>query len=173
MNSLKDMILSAMFIAIGIVLPFFIGQIPIIGQIFLPMHYPILLCGIVCGWKYGLVVGFVTPLLRSVLFGFPVMFPNGIAMAFELATYCFVIGYIYHSFKTTDLLKLYISLIIAMICGRIVWGIVEFIIVQGFTIKMFMAGALINALPGIAIQLVLIQAIVVVLDKLHIVQFKR
>ena len=94
-TSLKNLVLSAMFLAIGLVLPFFIGQIPAIGKMLLPMHIPVLLCGLICGWQWGLGVGFVLPLLRSVLFGFPAMYPNAIGMAFELSVYGLVIGYLY------------------------------------------------------------------------------
>ncbi len=59
----------------------------------LPMHIPVLLCGLICGWKYGILVGFILPLLRHTIFGMPILFPTGIAMAFELATYGFVIGF--------------------------------------------------------------------------------
>ena len=72
-TSLKNLVLSAMFLAVGIVLPFFIGQIPAIGKMLLPMHIPVLLCGLICGWQWGLGVGFVLPLPRSLLFGFPAM----------------------------------------------------------------------------------------------------
>ena len=81
-TNVRNLVLSAMFLALGLTLPFLTGQIPQIGQMLCPMHIPILLCGLVCGWKWGGVIGFITPLLRSVLFGMPVMFPNGIAMAF-------------------------------------------------------------------------------------------
>ena len=63
-SNVKNLALSAMFIAIGQVLPFFTGQIPQIGNMLLPMHIPVLLCGLICGWKYGALVGFTTPLLR-------------------------------------------------------------------------------------------------------------
>ena len=79
---LKNLVLAAMFLAIGLVLPFFTGQIPAVGKMLLPMHIPVLLCGLICGWQYGLGVGFVLPLLRSLLFSFPAMYPNAISMAF-------------------------------------------------------------------------------------------
>lgn len=82
-----------MFVAIGVVLPFFTGQIPQIGNMLLPMHIPVLLCGLICGWQYGGMVGFILPLLRTMLFGMPVLYPTGIAMAFELAAYGLVIGF--------------------------------------------------------------------------------
>ena len=84
--------LSAMFIAIGIVLPFFTGQIRQIGSMLLPMHLPVFLCGLICGWQYGAAAGFILPLLRSFLFGMPPMYPMAAAMSFELATYGLVAG---------------------------------------------------------------------------------
>ncbi len=87
--------LSAVFIALGLILPFLTGQIQQIGTMLLPMHIPVLLCGLICGWKYGLFIGFILPPLRSVIFGMPPMFPTAIAMAFELATYGVVIGFLY------------------------------------------------------------------------------
>ena len=87
--------LAAMFLAVGMVLPFFTGQIPQVGKLLLPMHIPVFLCGLVCGWKYGLVIGFLMPLFRSVLFGMPILFPTAFAMAFELMTYGFCIGFLY------------------------------------------------------------------------------
>ena len=86
-TALKKLVLSALFMAIGLILPFFTGQIPAIGKMLLPMHIPVLLCGLICGWQYGLGVGFVLPLLRSLLFNFPAMYPNAVSMAFELALY--------------------------------------------------------------------------------------
>lgn len=86
-TQIKQMILGALFVAIGLVLPFFTGQIPAVGRMLLPMHIPVLLCGLICGWKYGLAVGAVLPLTRSLLFGMPTLYPTAIAMTFELATY--------------------------------------------------------------------------------------
>ena len=63
----KNLVLAAMFLAIGLVLPFFTGQIPQIGSMLLPMHLPVLLCGLICGWQYGVVVGFVAPLMHAAL----------------------------------------------------------------------------------------------------------
>lgn len=168
-----NFILSAMFLALGIVLPFLTGQIKQIGNMLLPMHIPVMLCGLICGKYYGLAVGFITPLLRSLLFGMPHMYPNAVSMAFELATYGFVIGLLYsvsHWKCTRSLMK---CLIYAMITGRAVWGIVQFILLGGgaFTLKMFLAGAVINAIPGIIIQLVLIPVIMVSLGRAKLVPF--
>ena len=68
-QSVKLLTLSGLFLALGLLLPFLTGQIPNIGKMMLPMHIPVLLAGFVCGWPYGLVVGLICPLLRSVTFG--------------------------------------------------------------------------------------------------------
>ncbi|WP_330558204.1 ECF transporter S component [Acutalibacter sp. 1XD8-33] len=111
----KNIVLSAMFLAIGLILPFFTVQIPQIGQMLLPMHIPVLLCGFVCGWQSGAIVGFVLPLLRSAIFGMPVFFPSATGMAFELMTYGLVAGLLYSLSKWKCLLALYRSLVIAML----------------------------------------------------------
>lgn len=163
------MVLSAMFMALGLVLPFLTGQIPQIGKMLSPMHIPVLLCGFVCGWQYGLSVGFITPLLRSVTFGIPVLFPSAVGMAFELATYGAVSGKLYTLFKKKNLISIYATLIAAMLCGRVVWGLASIVLygIQGkqFTVNLFLAGAFIKAVPGIILHLILIPTIVYALER--------
>lgn len=163
-NRTRNTALSAMFIAIGIVLPFFTGQIPQVGNLLLPMHFPVFLCGLVCGWEYGITVGFVLPLLRSAIFGIPILYPNALTMAIELATYGFVSGFLYNRAKNQGIKTIYVSIISAMISGRITWGLAQlmFLGIKGntFTWQMFAAGAFFNAIPGIILQLVLIPAVI-------------
>lgn len=160
--------LAAMCLAIAMVLPFLTGQIPQIGKALSPMHIPVFLCGFICGWPWGMLVGFISPLLRSVLFSMPAMGPNAFAMAFELMTYGFLSGMLYHLFPK-KIPYIYITLILSMIGGRLVWGLASFIILgitgAGFTFQAFLAGALINAVPGIILHLVLIPIIVIGLKK--------
>lgn len=99
MGKVKKVTLSGILFAIGLILPFFIGQIPAVGKMLLPMHIPVLICGLILGWQYGLAVGFLLPLVRSVLFGMPVLYPNAIAMAFEMGTYGLVAGWLYSHAK--------------------------------------------------------------------------
>lgn len=179
-RGIKKLVLSAMFMAIGLVLPFITGQIQQIGNMLLPMHIPVLFCGLICGWQYGAVVGFVLPLLRYVLFGMPPIFPTGVSMSFELAVYGAVIGLNMQQLgkrNTTDSGKnyvrnLYLALIGAMLAGRIVWGIVRFILaratMQPFTMEMFMAGAFLTAIPGIIVQLILIPGIMAALKRVGV-----
>lgn len=168
MRNTRELILSALFLALGYVLPFFTGQVPTVGKMLLPMHIPVLLCGFVCGWQYGLVVGFVLPLFRSMLAGMPVMMPTAVGMAFELMTYGAMSGLLYGKLprKTRSI---YAALLGAMLSGRVVWGVVSILLygIQGniFSWKLFMVGAILNAVPGILLQLVLIPVIVILLEK--------
>ena len=159
---------AALYLAIAMVLPFITGQIPEIGSALCPMHIPALLCGFMCGWPYGLAVGFIAPLLRSLLFGMPVMFPGAVAMAFELAVYGAVSGWLYRVFPRVKG-RIYIVLIIAMIAGRIVWGTVRVMLAglsgSTFTWALFLAGAIANAIPGIILQLVLIPILVIAMER--------
>lgn len=172
----QNLVLAAMFMALGIVLPFFTGQIPQIGSMLLPMHLPVLLCGLICGWQYGGVVGFVLPLLRMSMFSMPPLL-TAVAMAFELAAYGSIVGFLYNRSKWQCLLALYRCLIIAMVAGRVVWGIVRVVMTgvagEAFTWQIFMAGAFLNAIPGIVLQLVFIPVLMVALDRTGLVRFSR
>jgi len=167
---IKNLVLSALFLALAYVLPFFTGNIPQIGSMLLPMHIPVLLCGFLCGAPWGTAVGLVAPLMRSVLTGgFPPMFPTAFAMAFELAAYGFVSGFLARRLSPKPG-GIYTALLSAMVCGRIVWGIVMAIITlkgDGFTFAAFIAGAFTNAIPGIILQLVAIPAIIFTLRKIN------
>ena len=89
------MVISALFLALAYVLPFLTGQIPEIGAMLCPMHIPVLLCGFICGWPWGLAVGLVAPLFRSLILSMPPLFPTAVCMAFELGTYGAVAGLAY------------------------------------------------------------------------------
>ena len=160
-----------MFLALGLVLPFLTGQIQQIGSMLLPMHIPVILCGLVCGWKFGLGVGLIMPLLRSAVFSMPVFYPNAVAMAFELAAYGFIIGFLFEKSKWKCLKSLYKCLFAGMIGGRLIWGVamVALLGLNGgeFTLSAFVSGAFLNAIPGIVLQLVAIPAIMLILKKSH------
>ena len=166
-----------MFLSLGLMLPFLTGQIPEIGNMLLPMHIPVMLCGLICGWKYGLSVGFIVPLLRSLIFTKPVFYPNAVAMAFELAAYGLIIGLVYHCSKWQCIRSLYRSLIASMIGGRLVWGAVQMLLLgvgkNGFTISMFLSGAFLTAIPGIILQLILIPIIILALHRTHLIPFHK
>ena len=141
----KRLAYAALFLALCLVLPMLTGQIPQIGSMLLPMHIPVLLCGLVCGWQYGAVVGF------------------------ELLTYGLVIGLVYRRMAQKGVAGVYAALVTAMVAGRLVWGVAEVVLLglggKTFTAQAFLAGALLNAVPGIIVQLVLIPAVMAALQK--------
>lgn len=176
-KNLINLLLSAMFLGIGLILPFLTGQIQQIGNMLLPMHIPVILCGLICGWQYGLTVGAILPLMRSLIFTMPVLYPSAIAMSFELATYGFLAGLLFSTAKWQCIRSLYRCLITAMIAGRAVWGAVMMVLlgIKGnvFTIEAFVGGAFLNAIPGIILQLILIPAVMLFLDRTHIRKFRN
>lgn len=167
-NKIYRMVLSAMFLGLALVLPFLTGQIQQIGNALCPMHIPILLCGFFCGPWYALAIGFAAPLLRFFLFGMPPIMPIGISMCFELATYGLMVGLLYkHLPKKKS--SIYISLLVAMLAGRIIWGFSRVVLLalgkSEFGWAAFMSGAFFTAIPGIILQIVLIPVLVMALRK--------
>lgn len=169
----RKLVITALGLALAIVLPFLTGQIPSIGNMMLPMHIPVLLVGFICGWPYGLLLGFVAAPLRSLIFTMPPMFPVALAMAFEMAAYGVLCGILYRLLPKKTI-NIYISLIGAMIGGRIVWAIASYILFaiagNSFTWEIFAAQAFVNAVPGIILQIVLIPALVIALKKANIIK---
>lgn len=162
-NRVRKMILSGFFLALAYVLPFLTGQVPKIGSMLCPMHIPVLLCGFICGPLWGLTVGVIAPLFRSLTLGMPVLFPSAVCMSLELAVYGLMTGLMYRLLPKKRLF-LYCSLLIAMATGRLVWGLAMLICmgIKGgsFGFNAFLAGAVTNALPGIAVQIIIIPLIV-------------
>ena len=167
-RTLKKLVFAALCLALCMVLPLLTGQIPQIGKALSPMHIPVLLCGFLCGWPWGLAVGTIAPVLRSALFGMPALYPDAVCMAFELAAYGAVSGMLYRILPRKPW-SVYVALLAAMIAGRIVWGVVKWVLLglagSAFTMEMFLAGALLNAIPGIVLHIVLIPIVVLALEK--------
>ena len=160
---------AAVCLAGALLLPFLTGQIPQVGSMLLPLHLPVLLCGMVCGWQYGFAVGFVAPILRFILFGMPPIYPTGTAMMFELAAYGAVAGLLYRLFAPKKGRVLF-ALIGAMLAGRLVWGVVMWLLAAfgtgvSFGLAIFFTQAFANALPGIVLQFVVLPPVVYALKK--------
>lgn len=174
-TNIKNLVLAALFLAMAIILPFLTGQIPQIGSMLCPMHIPALLCGFFCGWPWGLAVGLISPILRSLMFGMPPMFPTALCMSLELAAYGAISGLLYSKLprkKST----IYVSLLVAMVAGRLVWGVARFLCagldVSSFGLSAFWAGAVTSAIPGIIVQIVLIPILVMALEKYRVIASK-
>ncbi len=167
-KSTLKIVYAAVCLALAMVLPFLTGQIQQIGNALCPMHIPVFLCGFLCGWPYGALVGLVAPLLRFAVFGMPVLMPTGAAMAFELATYGLVSGLLYQKLPRRGV-NVYIALVTAMLAGRAVWGVARFTLAgfraSEFPVSAFVAGAFTGAIPGIIIHIILIPVIVLALKR--------
>lgn len=175
-NKSLKVTLAALFLALAFVMPFLTGQIPEIGAMLCPLHIPVILCGYICGGPWGLAVGFIAPLFRSLTLGMPPFFPTAVCMAFELATYGAVAGFM-HKRLPRKKIYIYVSLLTAMIIGRLVWGAAMFICLGinggAFTFSAFIAGAILNAVPGIIVQIVLIPILVMKLDKSRVIDLNE
>ena len=178
MSKTKNLVLAGLFVALTMLFPVIFGQIPGLNWTFLPMHLPVLIAGFVCGWKYGALVGFIAPLL-SLLTGHQSSLVSAIPMALELAVYGLLTGLIYLILtnKNVNLVaNVYISLIISMLGGRIVYGIIKYAIVtmgisqSPYSFELFIAGTFIKVIPGIILQLVLIPILVITLKKAKLIK---
>jgi niacin transporter len=172
MITTKKTVYTSLLIAVGVVLPVTLHFVPNAGSILLPMHVPVLLCGIVCGLPYGLLCGLITPLVSSLLTGMPpaAYLP---AMLCELAVYGLVSSLIARTIRTKNIYaNVYIALVGAMLAGRIVFGVLNSLIFRAgeYSAQIWLTSAFVTALPGIVIQLILIPAVVIALQKSKLVE---
>ena len=162
-----ELVISALCVALGIVLPMTMHSIPNAGSVLLPMHIPVLLCGLLCGPAYGLACGILTPLLSCVLTSMPSWgyLPS---MLCELAVYGFIAGLLIVLVRTgSQIANVYISLVGAMLLGRVVYGVVNALIFRAgaYSMEMWLTASFVTALPGIIIQLVVLPLVVLALRK--------
>jgi len=174
MSNIRKISITAVCIALGIILPLTLHAIPRAGSIFLPIHIPVLLCGLVCGWPYGLACGILTPLFSSLLTGMPpaAYLPS---MLCELAAYGLIAGLFAQYIRTKNLyMDIYLSLLGAMLVGRIVYGIVNALIFSAgqYSMQIWLTAAFVTALPGIIIQIIALPAIVIALQKSRLISKK-
>ncbi len=173
----RNLTLSAMFLGMGIALPFLTGQVPQIGSMLLPMHIPVFLCSLICPWQWGVSVAVVLPIFRSLVFGVPNMYPEAISIAFEMATYAFVCGLLYSKSKHKCVISLYRSLLISMIVGRVIRCIVQLALLglKGipFSFGALFTGIVLKGIPGVILQLIVIPATMLLLRRTKLVPVKR
>ena len=164
-NAVYKLVVSALCLALCLVLPFLTGQIPEIGSMLCPMHLPVFICAFLCGPWYALAVGLIAPIMRSLIFTMPPLFPTAISMSFELCAYGLFAGLIY-KLLPKKAYNIYISLICSMLVGRVVMGVVNTILLGSrYSFEAFLAGAFVEAVPGIIIQIVLIPLLVIAVNK--------
>ncbi len=168
----RQLVMAALCAALGVVLPVALHSIPNAGSILLPMHIPVLLCGLVCGPVYGLGCGVLTPLLSSLITGMP---PAAVlpSMLCELAAYGLAAGLLTKIVHTSRrVLSLYVQLLGAMLLGRVVYGVMNALVFSAgsYSFSAFVTAAFVTALPGIVIQLVLLPAVVLLLERACVIQ---
>jgi len=174
------MVLTAMLLAVGLILPFITGNIQAIAKIISPLHIPVLICGLCCGWKWGLGLGMILPLFRSLLFSIPVFPTSALPMVFELGTYGLLTGLFYELLlhkseggEKSHLPKILLSLISAMIIGRFAGGGAKALLLSlgiigtnsPFTFSAFLTSHFISTAPGALIHIILIPLVVMALEK--------
>ena len=172
MNSkTRKLVLTALFIAIGVVLPQAFHAIPNAGSIFLPMHIPVLIAGFAVGPLFGAICGILTPILSHLIFGMPPAMMLA-QMICELAVYGFMTGLLNSLIKIKNpVVKNYAVLILSMLSGRLAYGILNALIFKAgsYSLQAWLSAAFISALPGIAIQLILIPILVARLRKADLI----
>jgi Protein of unknown function (DUF1393). len=163
--------MTAACIALGVVLPQALHAIPNAGSVMLPMHIPVLLCGLICSWQYGLVCGVLTPVLSHLITGMP---PAAylLPMIVELAVYGLLAGIVIHLVRTKSFLfNTYAALLLAMVGGRICYGAVNALIFRAgaYSMQIWLTSGFVTALPGIILQLIVIPVLCLALKKAQLI----
>ncbi len=165
--STKNLVIAGLLTAIGVAMPSLFHTIHLAGNIFLPMHIPVLLCGFLCGPLLGGICGFIVPFICGMITGMPPLFPVATYMAFELLGYGVLTGILGKKMNT------YIALIISMLGGRAILGVAQAICLgiagKTFAFKAFLTGAFVTAWPGILIQIILVPVLIMALKKAKVI----
>ena len=180
MSEQKKLVITGMLIALCVVLPLAFHQVPRAGSILLPMHIPVLLAGLVCGWKFGLITGITGPLLSHAMTGMPPSMAIASLMSIELGVYGLVAGVLAYFIRTKSAsLDLYICLIGAMLVGRVVAGIAQVLFFftptaeyASYTFALWTASYFVTSLPGIIIQLAFIPSVVMALERERVIPLR-
>lgn len=159
-NYVKRLVIAGLMLAVGVIVPYIFHTTGIPGTVFLPMHIPVLLGGFLLPPHLAILLGMLTPLLNSFISGMPVLFPIAIIMVFELGFYGLIASLLYRKLKIPS----FLSLIIAMIVGRMIAGATVFVLAAFFALELdpmtFIIGATSTGLPGIIIQLILVPTLI-------------
>lgn len=166
---IRSLVYAAACLALCLTLPYLTGSIPEIGKSFAPMHFPVFLCGFIAGPLWGGIVGVIAPFLRFLIAGVPVLYPNAVRMAAELAVYGIASGLFYRYLPKRPL-GIVVSLLCAQFFGRLSWGVAQFTMSlidpsNSFYPEMIIAQTVSSSLYGIVLQLFLIPPIVYAMQK--------
>lgn len=180
-KNLYSMVITAMLLGIGMLVPYLTGRVPEIGKFFSPIHIPVLICALTCGWKWAAGLGIALPLVNSAVSLMPRFPDRAVPMVFELMAYGLAAGLIYAAFlrrrgRENHWPWLVISLFIAMVLGRLAGGAAKGILFTfilpdqaSYTVSAFFAMLLadyfVGTAVGAAIHLILIPPVVLALER--------
>lgn len=166
MTSTQKLTFSSICLACCFCLPMLTASAPHISAMLCLMHFPVMVCGMMCGAPWGVAVGVSAPILRSLMFDAPVMYPDAVAMCVEMGVYGFVCG-----LEANDPRKspgnVFLDLVLSMVAGRVAWGaaMVFFALISdvSFSVEIFKT-AILNTWPGIMLQLMSLPPLIVFLQ---------
>jgi riboflavin transporter FmnP len=161
----KRLCSAALLLAAGILLPQVFHSIggPAAGGVFLPMHIPVLVAGLLLGPFYGAVIAVVTPVVSFLCMGMPPAAKLPF-MVLELVGYGAVSGLLY-----SRKWNLYLSLVVAQMSGRAVYALS--LLMGAYILRLpvpqvaVVGTAIVTGLPGIVIQLVFVPAVVILVRR--------
>ena len=164
----RELVLAALILALGIIIPAIFHYTGINGRVFLPMHLPVLVGGLVLSPGYALMLGIFTPLINSVLTGMPPIFPVAITMAIELGIYGLMASVLRRHFNLPTL----VSLIITIFIGRVLAGLANYVFAIIFNLDVvspltWVAGTIATGIPGIIAQIVIVPFVVSAIDRYY------
>lgn len=169
--ALRPLLITAILLSIGLILPFLTGQVQVLGQAISPLHIPVFICGLCCGFGWGAALGVLLPLLRSVLFGMPPLVPMAIPMAFELAAYGAICGLLYPRLRkkcTYPIVAMLLSMLVAKIPGCLLGGAVKALVMglegNTYSFHAFLTGYFTSTAVGTLLHFLLVPVIVTALE---------
>ena len=166
MTNTKKLTFASICLACCFLLPMLTDHAPQVSVMLCLMHFPVMVCGMMCGAPWGVAVGMSAPILRSLMFGMPLMYPDAVAMCVEMGVYGFICG-----LEANDPRKspgnIFLDLILAMVAGRVAWGaaMTFFAVISQvtFSVEAYKA-AILNTWPGIILQLMGLPPLIVFLQ---------
>ena len=173
MSSVKKITICAICIALCTVMPIAFHALGPVSSVLSPMHIPVLLCGLVCGWPYGAFCGIAGPVISGMITSMP---PAAalVHMVPELCVYGLVCGLLMKLLRTGKLYAdLYCALVPAMLLGRVAGGVARTLFLLGggetYTLALWAGAYLVEALPGIVLHLILVPALALALKRAGLV----
>lgn len=167
MTKINKLVSAAVMIAAGVLLPqifHFLGGAQA-GMVFLPMHIPVLICGLMLGSLYGSAAGLLIPVLSFLITGGSM--PSAERLPFviiELVLYGIASGFFAAIFK-----NIYPALILSMVSGRLVYAGLLSIAFYVFHMKNAAPASvwdsLVKGIVGVIIQLIIIPPVVYALKR--------